>query len=168
LQSHEWDGNLGSKYGHIKWIEKFVGADLPHSNLQDRCLTQQWTHHFSTDIGDGEDSTPEDGKLLCNTNGSGQRAGTGSGLAVYTDNQAHPVYTNMEYTGKATVFKAELRAIQMACEFAETQPHTKILILSDSQAAIQASVFPPIRSRTVLQTVDILNKLAATGKLVCL
>jgi ribonuclease HI len=126
--------------------------------LEDRCVTQQWTHLFSTHIGDGEDSTLEDGKLLCYTDGSGQGAGTGSGLAVYTDNQAHPVYTNVEYTGKAIFFQAELRAIQMACEFAETQPHTKILILSDSQAAIQASVFPLIRSRTVLQTVDILNK----------
>jgi ribonuclease HI len=52
----------------------------------------------------------------------------------------------MEYTDKATVFQAELRAIQMACEFAEAQPRMKILILSDSQAAIQAAVFPLIRS----------------------
>jgi ribonuclease HI len=123
---------------------------------------------FTTYIGDGEDSTPEDGILLCYTDRSGQGAGTGSGLAVYTDNQAQPVYTNMEYTGKDKVFHAELRAIQMSCKFAETQPHTKMLILSDSQANIQASVFPLIRSRTVLQTVNILNKLAATGKLVCL
>jgi hypothetical protein len=63
---------------------------------------------FTTYIGDGEDSTPEDGILLCYTDRSGQGAGTGSGLAVYTDNQAQPVYTNMEYTGKDKVFHAEL------------------------------------------------------------
>jgi hypothetical protein len=41
LQPHEWDGKLGSKYSHIKWIEKFVADDLPHSDLQDSCVTQQ-------------------------------------------------------------------------------------------------------------------------------
>jgi hypothetical protein len=41
LHPHEWDRKKGSKYGDIKWIEKFVAADLPHSDLQDRCMTQQ-------------------------------------------------------------------------------------------------------------------------------
>jgi ribonuclease HI len=68
----------------------------------------------------------------------------------------------------ATVFQAELFAIQLACQYAQTQTDQLVIILSDSQAAIQATTNPLIRSRTVKQTIDALNGLCSLGIEVCL
>jgi ribonuclease HI len=56
----------------------------------------------------------------------------------------------------------------MACEYALMQPHETVNIISDSQAAIKAVTLPLIKSRTVLNTVNSQNKLAASGKNVTL
>jgi ribonuclease HI len=154
------------KKGHIKWIESQV-SNLPHSSLQDLCISTHWNRKFNTTIGDGTDIIHDKG-LLCYTDGSGQGTGSGSGIAAYLDDKLDPIYTDRAYTGSATVFQAELHAIHMACEYALMQPHGTVNILSDSQAAIKAVTLPLIKSCTVLNTLNSLNKLAASGKNVTL
>jgi ribonuclease HI len=166
LQPRNWEGVAGTKKGHIKWIESQV-SNLPHSSLQDRCISTHWNRKFNTTTGDGTDIIHDKG-LLCYTDGSGQGTGSGSGIAAYLDDKLDPIYTDSAYTGSATVFQAELHAIHMACEYALMQPHRTVNILSDSQAAIKAATIPLIKSRTVLNTVNSLNKLAASGKNVSL
>jgi ribonuclease HI len=106
--------------------------------------------------------------LLCYTDGSGRDGNSGAVIAIYKDEQRNAIHTDSAYTGISTVFQAELCAIQMACVFATEQADTQILILSDSQAAILATRHPLIYSRTVLETINSLNKLAISGKEVTL
>jgi hypothetical protein len=56
----------------------------------------------------------------------------------------------------------------MACTYASMHADRLIVILSDSQSAIQAVSNPLITSRTVLQTTEALNDLDGQGKEVCL
>jgi ribonuclease HI len=129
----------------------------------DRVVEHRWHRDFSSLIGDGKD-TPDKEGLLCYTDGSGLGYASGAGLAVYLDKDPNSIKTEAEYTGMATVFQAELYAMQMACDYAKLRADCKVTILSDSQAAIQAVMHPLILSQTVLFTVDYLNSLASLGK----
>jgi ribonuclease HI len=129
----------------------------------DRVVEHRWHQNFSSLIGDGKD-IPEKEGLLCYTDGSGLGYASGAGLAVYLDGDPNSIQTEAEYTGMATVFQAELYAMQMACDYAKLRADHKVIILSNSQAAIQAFMHPLILSQTVLFTVDSLNSLAALGK----
>jgi hypothetical protein len=79
LQPRNWEGVASTKKGHIKWIESQI-FNLPHSSLQDRCISTHWNRKFNTTIGDGTDIIHDKG-LLCYTDGSGQGTGSGSGIA---------------------------------------------------------------------------------------
>jgi ribonuclease HI len=166
LQPKGWDGKDGKKPGHIKWLQSTT-CDFPNSNLLDRCVKVRWNNLFTTNIGDGKDTTQTIG-LLCYTYGSGRDGISGAGIAVFKDKQRKVIHMDSAYTGISTVFQAELCAIQMACIYAADQADTQVLILSDSQAAILAAQHPLIHSRTVLERVDSLNSLASQGKEVTL
>jgi ribonuclease HI len=176
LSPKGWPGAIrrGKTPGHIRWLETCIES-LPHRELQDQCVFHKWSNLFHTFIGDGEDPTHENGRR-CYTDGSGReiangfgtKIATGSGLAAYRGVEPEPIYTTWEYTGMATVFQAELFAIQLACQYAQTQTDQLVIILSDSQAAIQATTNPLICSRTIKQTIDTLNGLCGLGIEVCL
>jgi hypothetical protein len=171
-----WPGAIrrGKIQGHIRWLETCTES-LPHRELQDQCVFHKWSNLFHTFIGDGEDAAQENG-LRCYTDGSGReiangfgrKIATGSGLAAYRGVEPEPIYTTSEYTGMATVYQTELFAIQLACQYAQAQTDRLVIILSDSQAAIQATTDPLIRSRMVKQTIDALNGLCGLGIEVCL
>jgi hypothetical protein len=56
LTPNGWTGQSGrKKLGHIKWLESSTRS-LPHRDLQDRCVLQNWQCLFSTFIGYKEDS----------------------------------------------------------------------------------------------------------------
>jgi ribonuclease HI len=84
-------------------------------------------------------------------------------LAIYKDGTTDPIHEEYDYTGSATVFQAEVYAIEMACEYATQQACPLVTILSDSLAAILALTSPYITSRTVLRTLHALTKLTQTG-----
>jgi ribonuclease HI len=84
-------------------------------------------------------------------------------LAIYKDGTTDPIHEECDYTGSATVFQAEVYAIEMACEYATQQACPLVTILSDSLAAILALTSPYITSRTVLRTLHALTKLTQTG-----
>jgi ribonuclease HI len=176
LSPRGWPGAIGKgkRQGHIQGLETCTES-LSHRELQDQCVFHKWSNLFHTFIGDSEDATHKNG-LRCYTDGSGReiahglgtKIATGSGLAAYCGIEPEPIYTTSEYTGMATVFQSELFAIQLACQYAQAQPDRLVIIQSDSQAAIQASTNPLIRSRTVKQTIDALNGLWGLGIKVCL
>jgi hypothetical protein len=95
--------------------------------------------------------TPQTTGLLCYTDGSGLNGHSGACLAVYKDEICEVIHTNSRYTGVATVFQAELCAIQMACVFALEMADMQVLILSDSQAAILATQNPLIYSQCFVE-----------------
>jgi hypothetical protein len=41
---------------------------------------------------------------------------TGSGVAIFQHDIERAIYTDSQYVGSATVFQAEVHAIQMACD----------------------------------------------------
>jgi ribonuclease HI len=161
-----WKGQVGKKrLGHIKWLES-ITESLPHRSLQDRCVTHNWQLFLYTYIGDGEDAPHDDG-LCCYIDGSERESASGSGLAAYRGNDPELIHTSCEYTGAATVFQSELHAINMSCTFAIRQQNRLIIILSNSQSAIQAIANPLVTSRTVLTTINAKNALGKQGKEVC-
>jgi ribonuclease HI len=135
--------------------------------MLDRCFCRNWLNSFYTFIGKGEDTEIAD-SMRCYRDGSFRERASGSSLAAYRGNQPEPTFTACAYTGIATVFQSELHAIQIACTYASMHADRLIVILSDSQSAIQAVSNPLITSRTVLQTTEALNDLVGQGKEVCL
>jgi ribonuclease HI len=157
-----WTGQRGNTLGHINWLQS-ISITLPHKDLQDRCVTNRWTRLYHTYIGDGEDVPPDTPGILCYTDGSGRYEGSGSGLAVYENSNSDPTFCTAEYTGAATVFQSEVRAISMACEYVTSRQPTQVTILSDSQAALMAITNPLQTSQTVTQTVDTMNLISQKG-----
>jgi ribonuclease HI len=176
LSPKGWPGAIrrGKTQGHIRWLETCTES-LPLREVQDQCVFHKWSNLFHTFIGDGEDATHENGLRFYTdgsgreiANGSGKKIATGSGLAAYRGVEPEPIYTTSEYTGMATIFQAKLFAIQLDGQYAQAQTDPIVIILSDSQAAIQATTNPLICSRTVKQTIDALNSLCGLGFEVCL
>ena len=77
-----------------------------------------------------------------------------------------PSHTMSERLPRCTVFQAELRAIQMACENIDLNDNTAraVHIHVDSQAALYALTTPYITSQTVLNTIGKLSNLTKTHK----
>jgi hypothetical protein len=113
-------------------------------------VAHDWQPLFYTFIGDGEDTCHDVG-IRCYTDGSWRERGSSSGVAAYRTTDPETIFTSSKFTGIATVFQAELYAIQMACAFAMAQQDHLVIILSDSQSAIQALDTPLITSRAVLR-----------------
>jgi ribonuclease HI len=151
-----WSGKTGSRLGHLRWLDK-EAKPIPHRTIQDRCVEHVWDRDFSVAIGDGDDDTTVSG-LRCYTDGS-LMGNAGSGVAIFRQMDQNPIYTNSRYVGMATVFQAEVHAIQMACNQASTYQDTRVTIFSDSQAAIYAINNSCLRSRTVLNAVKALQAL---------
>jgi hypothetical protein len=72
LSPKGWPGAIGrgKTQGHIRWLETCTES-LPHRELQDQCVFHKWSNLFHTFIGDGEDTTHDNG-LRCYTDGSGR------------------------------------------------------------------------------------------------
>jgi ribonuclease HI len=87
---------------------------------------------------------------------------SGSGVAIYRRGNPDPIFTQSAYVGLATVFQAEVYAIQLACEEAITYPDVRVTILSDRQAAILAINHSTYKSCTVNAAALALNKVGRT------
>jgi ribonuclease HI/retron-type reverse transcriptase len=151
-----WTGKTRQRLGHLRWLE-IESRPIPTRIIQDRCVEHVWDRDFSVAIGDGDDDTSVSG-LRCYTDGS-LMTNSGSGVAIFRHGVPAPIYTDCKYVGTATVFQAEVHAIQMACEQALTYPDVRVTIFSDSQAAILAIDNSCLRSRTVHEAVKALHVL---------
>jgi ribonuclease HI len=98
------------------------------------------------------------GSFTCYSDGSKQGNHTGYGYIIKRYNQT--MYEGMDYMGpRASVFLAEVRAITTIAKVLMHQCNTKILIRSDSQAAISAISSTNIGSKTVAECRNTLNRL---------
>ena len=139
---------------------------LPPRELHDRCVIPVTHHNYETYIGDGSDDVTLPG-LRIYTDGS---KGSHTGAAFVAFNEAEqndPQWQGKVYLGDATVFQAEVFAIEGAATYAASLDHDIVTIFSDSQSAIQAVSKHLAQSRTVFSAVKALNRLSL-HKQVCI
>lgn len=88
-------------------------------------------------------------------------------VGVGACNNAGSVEISIRLSGHATIMQAETIGIRICAEqLAEASPGRKILIQSDSQAAIKALDNPVIRTETVRKCAEALNSLARENEVV--
>ena len=103
--------------------------------------------------------------LRCYTDGSKTKTGAGAGICIAVGN--HILKTRAHGLSKhATVMQTELQAIKLACNHLETlleekpelkSDYNKLVILSDSRAALAALDKIETKSKTVKDTKEALN-----------
>ena len=167
LQPSGWSGvNKRNKLeGHIKWLQSQMEG-LPPKELQDRCVIPITHHKFTTFIGDGSDDTTIPGVRMY-TDGS-KSSHTGAAFIAFDEFSGDdPIWQRGAFLGEATVFQAEVFAIEGAAHYAANLEHEFVTIFSDSQSAIQAVSGHLAKSRTVFNAVKALNRLSQ-NKHVCI
>ena len=103
------------------------------------------------------------------TDGSKTEQGAGSGYVILSGKEVVLHTQSINLTGEASIFQAELIAIQEAATHLYTHEDTQglyIKIFSDSQAALQALKSNNCKAQTVKDTHDALNTLAEKTKLI--
>ena len=138
---------------------------LPSRELQDRCVIPITHHNYETIIDDGSDDPSVPG-LRIYTDGSGG-AKTGAAFAAFDEGSSEHKYHGKVFLGEATVFQAEVFALEGAANYAATQNCNSVTIFSDSQSGVHAISGHLARSRTVFNAIKALNRLGSI-KEVCI
>ena len=98
--------------------------------------------------------------ITCYTDGSGTDQGRGVGLIITTNKNNTIIHRNSyKIPDYCTVFQAELTAIKVTCEYLYDHSNKHIIIWTDNLSSIQAVTALNIKSRTVRDCSDALNKL---------
>ena len=89
---------------------------------------------------------------------------TGAAYVVFEEGviEGDPLSQGKAFLGEATVFQAEVFALERAAHYAANLPHNEVTILSDCQSAIYAVSGHLAQSRTVFNAIKALNKLGST------
>ena len=112
---------------------------------------------------------PIPSQLNVYTDGSKTSQGAGSGYVILSGKDRVLNTQSINLTGEASIFQAELIAIQEAAKHLYTHEDTHglyIKFFSDSQAALQALKSNKCKAQTVKDTHDALNALADQAKVV--
>jgi len=159
-----WDGLTQSNVvGHRRhWMKKAGKLDLVHFPSDKIVREICWTKGFWVDRDSFENGTPGDlSGLVCFTDGSKINGAVGFGFAIYRNDKE--ILRDGDHLGKfPSVFQSEICAISAAClELAEISA-TSVTFYSDSQAAIMALDNHEVRSQTVKDCIQDLNRLSRT------
>ena len=103
------------------------------------------------------------------TDGSKTKQGAGLGYVILSEKDKVQHTQSINLTGEASIFQAELIAIQEAAKHLQLKKDAGGMykkIISDSQAALQALKSNNCKTQTVKDTHDALNTLAKHAKLV--
>ena len=103
------------------------------------------------------------------TDGSKTKQGAGSGFVILKRKDRVLHTQSINQTGEASIFQAELIAIQEAAKHLHIHENTQglyIKFFSDSQAALQALKSNNCKAQTVKDTHEALNTLADQAKIV--
>ena len=160
LQKINWEAKDSNNEGHIARLRN----SLPTFEEDDTIVpTPNRNRKYTVKID--YDDMPVFTGLTIYTDGSVSKDGkTGSGTII------KPTYeediTLQEKLPPRSIFQAELRAIQIACENLKTQ-NTKnktITMHVDSQGALRALAAPYLKSQIAKETADSLNDLSNTNE----
>ena len=104
--------------------------------------------------------------VQCYTDGSKMEEKVGAGFVVYKNNTV--IMEKAFHLGAySTVFQAETTAISQTARYllSDDYTNTKIIILSDSQASLKALDSTKIKTRTIQEAVETLNRLGECNDL---
>ena len=161
LRPSGWTGRgPRGQIGHIVWLESQMDG-LPPREFQDRCAINVSVHKFTTVIDDGIDDVTLPGVRLYTDGSSSSK--TGAAFVAYQGNSQDPVWQGLAYLGDATVFQAEVHAIEGAAEYAANNNFNDVTIFSDSQSGLRAISSHVVRSRTVIRAIKALNYLGSNA-----
>ena len=166
----QWPG-MGNKLkdnGHLlegsKILENLNICDI----LMDKTTTKHnWVNNFEVlDFEDFKnDSTESRNSTYCYTDGSNMNNNSGLGIHLRVTKSPHKDF--FEYLGKSTsVFQAEITAITRACQKMIELKYERIVIRSDSQAALQAIKSTTVQSAIVKECIHSLNLLGEKNKVI--
>ena len=168
-----WDGigKQKGKLGHLKTCSKFLEKlglmGIPQDKIT---MSHCWQKNFKIlDFEDFKNDSTESkpNMIYCYTDGS--KVGQNAGFGFHIRRQNQPNIDCSEYLGNfATVFQAEVIAITRVAAHLMKQFDSKILIRSDSQAALLAIGSNIVSSRVVLECIQTLNKLGKQGNSITL
>ena len=146
--------------GHLKrWQNTAKKLQLDHNDMDDISPRSNWERRFEvSDCTDGAPATDYD--IICYTDGSKMDDKVGWGALIGTPDVRFT--RNGALVSSATVYQAELRAIFKACESIADLPGTRVIIHTDSSAALWALKARSITSTSVVVCRDALNEIGAT------
>lgn len=156
-----WDGNgSGKSNGHVKLIMDEIDAlELPNAPTDKIPMKKIWETNYEVEIKEGSDYYTG---TRCYTDGSKTSTGTGTGVC-FMENDFITKTRCKGLSDHTTVFQSELEGLQLACHILNEYPsltneNKKITILCDSQAALKAISNDSTTSKTVLETINLLNE----------
>ena len=171
-----WDGYNNNKThnaSHLAyWQECTSTMDIDVANADAcRIIRPPPTFKVNLDSLDGKARHRPLTEYNIFSDGSRQNDQTGLGYFICRQNKAEIASEHFRLPNHATVFQAELLAIKLACQTLLQLPDSHprfVKIFSDSQAAIRALANHTTKSRTVSDTANALDELAAKARSVTL
>ena len=160
-----WQGTNQNKthsVSHLRHWENKLESHQIHADERDECpptvVEKQYRINTDSFTGAGKHRTHTEFNIY--TDGSQYHGQTGSGFIIYKG-QKEVMTGSMKLPDYSTVFQAEVVAIRLACEQINKNASPKFVkIFVDSRAALSALQARLTKSRTVLDTINSINKLA--------
>ena len=156
----QWDGlpDKGKRIGHLRWLKNWRDKHgFTSENSDGMTPKYSWEQQYKVDSQSMGDGTPgEKGDITVYTDGSKTEGQLGFGFYIDTG-QPEGIKEKRSLGTKTTVFQAELHAIKAAAEMLAEVAGKRVIIYSDSQAAIKALDNPIISSYLVDDTRVALN-----------
>jgi ribonuclease HI len=152
--------------GHRQYLcekaEALVG-NLPQCDVTS--VPPQWKRRYKFDMESLSKGEPIKAEITVFTDGSLMQGLAGSGACFYRDGVLEDEVA-AHLGDHVTVFQAELVALKLACNWLKEQGYAykKIVIHSDSQAALKALLSPWVKSNLVRQTAAMLNEVAEENR----
>ena len=160
LKTDEWSYPRIKKQGHLERLR----ATLPKIRVDDTMIPRpNRDRKYKVVIDEKLKNYPETEGIILFTDGSKSKQNTGSGVIFgLTGEEKHN-----ERLPDRTVFQAEIRAVQLACEhiMAKGIKGNKITVHIDSQAALRALEATHMKSKLVGNTVLLLNAIGIDNDL---
>jgi ribonuclease HI len=155
LQRIAWTSNYPTQQGHIRWLQDRLPELIDDNEIAPVAnLSPPFTVLIDHEL------KPREENICIYTDGSLMNVQLGAGIYIVDNGTPH--LSMSERLPPCTVFQAELRGIQMACEHIRLNDHTRtpIHFHVDSQAALQSLVKSHITNKTVEYSVQLLTELA--------
>ena len=150
---------------HLKYWEDLATEMEVGGTTSDWCDEIIWDKRYTVNLDsfDGKSKHNKHSEFTVYTDGSKMGNLTGSGFVIYHHKNLL-TYESLKLNDNATVFQAEIIAIKKAAEYLLKHHTAKyVKIFSDSQAALQAVNNTRVAARSVLEAMEALEMLTATG-----
>ena len=164
----DWEGTCDRKthaISHMRHWDNVLEQYKINLSNTDACSLVKWNagFHINRDSFDGKAMHRGLTQYNVYTDGSRKSEQSGAGYVIYK--HRHEIASaSFRLPDHATVFQAEIVAVKKAAEHLLTLTEHDIRfvkIFIDSQAAILALANPIIKSKTVADTIDVLNALTS-------